>query len=892
MHQIVRNAVFLIAHWLLLFRYRLEIKGIDNLKIDPHKGILFLPNHSAEIDPVMLVTTLKKKFGVVKPLAVDTFYFQPGIKFCMDLAQAVPVPNFDLTSNRWKQKRIDKAFHTVAEDLKAGHNYLIYPAGRLKSDGREVIGGASFVPKLLELYPDVNIVLVRVTGLWGSLFSRAITGKTPSFGEILLKGIKIVLKNAIFFTPKRKILIEFVSASPDFPRRGNRLEINQYLENWYNRYRVDSQILPEEPITLVSFSLWKREVPEILSKKKKEAITAVQIPDQVKAEVLPFLAKLSSIHPSKITPQKELAKDLGLDSLEIAEIHVFLSERFDAPSISPGMLNTVEDVLKIAAGAHFESHYEEKASESLFSLWRGERRRPIPLLPEGKTIADVFIKSCDRMKNTIACADRVLGVFTYKRLKKAAFVLSSFFEKFEEERIGILFPASASAYLLVFACLLAKKVPVLLNWTTGPRALNTAVEIGEIKRVISSRKFLDRLNVPDLGKLEEMIYFIEELKSTISIKDKLKGSFRALKKQHTFAQDENAMAVLLFTSGTESYPKAVPLSHRNLLENQRGLLRSATYSEKDILAAILPPFHSFGFTVTGLLPLLSGIKVFYAPDPTDSYGLIHDCRDFKPTIFCAAPSFYKGLFKVGKREDFQSIRLFVTGAEKTPLEFFEIVKGFGENKQLLEGYGITECSPVVTLNRENEPPRGVGYPLPGVSLIIIHPETNEKLMVGQTGEICVNGPNVFNGYLGQAKDPFIHIDGKKWYRTGDLGYIDETGALILSGRLKRFVKIAGEMISLMAIEEELEKAALKKGWTAPSDAPLLSIAIRKREENRPLLILFTTFKIDAEKINECLQEAGFSPLIKIFETRQLEQIPLTATGKTNYRLLDSLLDNA
>ena len=236
------------------------------------------------------------------------------------------------------------------------------------------------------------------------------------------------------------------------------------------------------------------------------------------------------------------------------------------------------------------------------------------------------------------------------------------------------------------------------------------------------------------------------------------------------------------------------------------------------------------------------MRVFYAPDPTDTHAMARDTFYRKITVLCCAPSFYRNLFRIATPRQLKSVRLFVAGAEKTGPELFEHVKRLGGNKELLEGYGITECSPMVTISPYGKPPKGVGQPLPNIELCVIHPETEERIPDDQQGEICIRGPNVFKGYLGKdASNPFIEIDGKKWYRSGDLGHLDADGTLMLGGRLKRFVKIGGEMISLVAIEDELTKYARKKGLIkAEAEEPQLTVGVK--EGDKPALILLTNFR--------------------------------------------------
>jgi long-chain-fatty-acid--[acyl-carrier-protein] ligase len=311
---------------------------------------------------------------------------------------------------------------------------------------------------------------------------------------------------------------------------------------------------------------------------------------------------------------------------------------------------------------------------------------------------------------------------------------------------------------------------------------------------------------------------------------------------------------------------------------------------EDILYGALPPFHSFGFSVTGILPILAGLRICYAPDPTDSHGLARDIEEWKATLFCCAPSFIKALFRIARPEQLQSMRLIVAGAEKTPQDLFEYVKEHLRGAQLLEGYGITECSPVVTIDRVGEPHKGVGRSLVGVELIAFDSATHQPLAVGQEGEIGISGPNVFDGYLGNPRNPFVNLGGKRWYASGDRGYLDKEGHLILIGRLKRFVKIGGEMVSLGGLEDELLRLAKEKQWVSgQEEGPPLAVSVKEKELEKPLIVLFTTFAISKEDVNSALKDCGFGRIVKIAEVRTLEQIPLTGTGKTHYRLLDETL---
>ena len=197
--------------------------------------------------------------------------------------------------------------------------------------------------------------------------------------------------------------------------------------------------------------------------------------------------------------------------------------------------------------------------------------------------------------------------------------------------------------------------------------------------------------------------------------------------------------------------------------------------------------------------MISGIKAAYHPNPTEGRRIARGCHYYGITLMCGTPTFINGVFKGSKTGQLDTLEHFVTGAEKLPQSVMELVNGL-PNAVILEGYGITECAPVITINRADESPAGVGKPLPGVEIKIVDLDSHEELKTGERGLILVKGPNVFGQYMGVDKDPFLELENERWYDTGDLGYLNEEGFLFLAGRLKRFVKIAGEMISLPAIE--------------------------------------------------------------------------------------------
>ncbi len=872
----VRVSLFITA-LLLRFRYKITFTGLDDVKKlleGKNSGCLFLPNHPAVVvDPLIVSLPLVRYFHI-RPLIVEYMYYHPAFHWAVRMLNALAIPNFGSTFNALKLKRAERALKTISEGLKNGDRFLIYPAGTTKFQAREVVGGAFGVHQLVAENPDVPIVLVRMTGLWGSSFSRATTcGETPNAKEIVKKNLWTLVKNLFFFIPKRHVLVEFEIAPPDFPRSSEKQEFNRYLEAWYNKpFGIEG-----EPLSLVSYAFWKKELLDI-KQAPVEKIDLSSIPDEVKKQIIEKVASLAKVPANQVLPDLKLIEHLGLDSLDHAELISFLEEQFNVAGIAPQNLTTVGRLFLIASGAYAT----EERVDRRWSMKGWNKKRPHELLElaGGNTVPEVFMRSCEKNLFQIACSDPIVGPMTYYKCKRAVLLLSKRLKTLEGDNVGILLPASNIAYLLVIACHMAGKVPVMINWTVGGKHLDTVVSVSELKAVISSWAFLDALENTDISSIEPLLHMLEELKADISLLDIMKESMRAFTKVSVRSCDPESTAVILFTSGTEGMPKGVPLTHNNILFDLRSSLKKVLLYRDDTLLAMLPPFHSFGFSVTGLLPLLSGFKVVYYPNPTDSKRLAKAIERWKTTVLCSAPTFLKNILQFAKSCNTSSLRLLISGAEKAPEDLFKLC----QKALFVEGYGITECSPVITANISGDRKQGVGKALEGVKIKIVDPEHLDKeRQVNETGLILVSGPNVFSGYLNKGiHDPFIDIDGLRWYETGDLGMLDSDQNLILSGRLKRFIKIGGEMISLTAVEEAL---------SSQLESPLEQFALMTDGDllGKVQLVLFTTHKLETQEVNQILRKGGCSNLVKIDRVVTLKQIPQTATGKIAYRELDKQL---
>ena len=490
-------------------RYRIKVNGYEQLPND--KGVLFLPNHPAEIDPVIVASLVYSRFPV-RPLITEPMYNLPILNSVMKWINAIPVPDMEQGFSPYKIRRMEKVLDSTINGLKKGNNVLLYPSGGLQRSGLEKIKGASAVSNILEKYPDVKIVLIRTRGLWGSSFSTALSrGITPDVGTVVLQAIKVLLKNLIFFAPRREVTLEVKPAPSDFPRTADKMELNSWMENWYNQ-------TGEEPLSLKSYSFYRTDLPDVEAFGAEIEVDLSDIPPEVQQKVLSEFARMVDRPVEEIKDSDLLTEDLGLDSLDLSDVLVWLDEIFDVQDVEITELVSVGKVMEIAAGRSGASNGEiDRAPKG----W-AEISRPSVEKPNGKTIQEAFLKNADRMGSSVACADENRGVLTYKKVKIGALVLAQVISKMPGKKVGVMLPSTAGVGVVALGCLLAGKIPVMINWTLGPRNLQHVIDLTGITQVITSSQFLDKLGNVELGSMDDILVFVEDMRSNeIGIRQKL-----------------------------------------------------------------------------------------------------------------------------------------------------------------------------------------------------------------------------------------------------------------------------------------------------------------------------------------------------------------------------------
>jgi acyl-[acyl-carrier-protein]-phospholipid O-acyltransferase/long-chain-fatty-acid--[acyl-carrier-protein] ligase len=457
------------------------------------------------------------------------------------------------------------------------------------------------------------------------------------------------------------------------------------------------------------------------------------------------------------------------------------------------------------------------------------------------------------------------------------------------KRIGIVLPPGLGGLITNLAVAFAGKSAVNLNFTLGRSALMSCFDQAEVSVVISAPLMQAKVNqkFPDFPWPEH----------TLDIQALLKGLPKAmigaklamarllplnlLASMHKIQLEGGAReAALLFTSGSDAAPKGVVLSHRNLVANVAQIREHGVIPAGARLLSNLPIFHSFGYTVQIWTVLLNDAMAIFTPSPLDIKGTLEAIKRHRPTIMLGTPTFLRPYLLKAKPEEMQSLAAAVVGAEKTPEGFQERWEKAFPQCAYLEGYGMTEASPVVSVNVAATRSAGtVGFLLSGMEARVIDPDTQVVLPAGQTGLLYLRGPNIFSGYLNLPEKTAEVLSEDGWYATGDLAKIDEQGRLKIEGRLSRFSKIGGEMASHVAVE-----AAVAESLNlADEEVPQVAIGAREDAAKGEVLVLLSTASVDLAELKTKLQNAGIANLWFPKEVIRVEAIPLLPTGKLDLK---------
>ncbi|MEI5677474.1 MULTISPECIES: AMP-binding protein [unclassified Mesorhizobium] len=469
--------------------------------------------------------------------------------------------------------------------------------------------------------------------------------------------------------------------------------------------------------------------------------------------------------------------------------------------------------------------------------------------------------------------DVVSGALSYQRLLIGARVLGQRFARLSApgEAVGVLLPNTNGMVLSLLGLVSASRVAAMLNYTAGPASVTAAVRTAVIRTIVSSHAFIEKAGLADIVEAAEKggakFVWIEELRDSTSLFDKIAASCLYWWPVHS--QDADKPAVILFTSGSEGTPKAVVLSSRNLVANAMQAEARINIGPDDKLLNVLPAFHSFGLTGGTILPLVSGVRLFLYPSPLH-YKIIPDiAAKIRPTVMFGTDTFLAGYARNADGDEFSSLRFAVAGAEPVKADTRRIWRE-RFNAEIIEGFGLTEAAPVVSVNTVTHNRDGtVGRLLPGMRMRL---EPVEGIPEG--GRLWLQGPNVMLGYMTADQPGVLQSLGSGWHDTGDIVSIDREGFLTIRGRAKRFAKIAGEMVSLDAVEMLVQSL-----WPEEHHA---AVAVPDKRRGERIVLITTAGDADPSLLRQYGKLSGAAELMVPQDIVKVGEIPLLGSGKTDY----------
>jgi acyl-[acyl-carrier-protein]-phospholipid O-acyltransferase/long-chain-fatty-acid--[acyl-carrier-protein] ligase len=453
------------------------------------------------------------------------------------------------------------------------------------------------------------------------------------------------------------------------------------------------------------------------------------------------------------------------------------------------------------------------------------------------------------------------------------------------QRVGVLLPNVNAMPVVILSLWAAGKVPAILNYSTGTSILLACAKLAGLKHVITSRAFIERTKL-DPGPFKEAgieLLFLEDVRARITSLQRFLALLRQSWKPHLSTLDHplstNDPAVILFTSGSEGDPKGVELTHRNLLANIRQMISVIDVMDTDRFFNALPLFHSFGLNVSLLMPLVRGVFILLYPSPLHYRVVPSAFYNLDCTVFFGTNTFLNGYARKANPYDFRTLRYLFAAAEKVQETTTAVwMQKFGV--RILEGYGATECSPCLSVNLPMRSRHGsAGRFLPGIEHRLEPVEG-----VSEGGRLLVRGPNIMRGYLNpEANAKFQALGG--WYDTGDIVSIDADGFLFILGRLKRFAKVSGEMVSLAAVEDALAGAFPQYGLRFAVAVVARSDAARGEK----LIAVTNEPRLTMEEVRAAIHARGLNNLAAPREIKVVHDLPRLGTGKINHRELEKMV---
>jgi acyl-[acyl-carrier-protein]-phospholipid O-acyltransferase/long-chain-fatty-acid--[acyl-carrier-protein] ligase len=536
------------------------------------------------------------------------------------------------------------------------------------------------------------------------------------------------------------------------------------------------------------------------------------------------------------------------------------------------------------------SAFQVRQAMSLLGAQTAARRDAVQ-----QTLPAAFLDCARRNWSRLAMADSAGRELTFGKALIGALLFRRFVVEHcpGEKMVGVLLPPSAPTAVVNLGITLAGRVAVNLNYTAPLQAVDSAIERCGIKTIFTSEKLLERFGIPKrLGMI-----LLEDAAQSFSKFDKLVWAIIARLTPTTLLRRVliprevtlDSLATVVFSSGSTGTPKGVMLTHRNIVSNVEGMLQTIDVDRNDCLLGVLPFFHSFGFTVGLWLPAIAGFGVVFHTNPLEARTIGELCRKYSVTLIIGTPTFVWEYVRRLERDDLASVRVAIVGAEKMRLE---LANAFWEkfHLDLSQGYGVTETSPVVsveTAGRNRQSLMGcveagsVGRPMPGTAVRVVHTETFAPLGPGQEGMLLVKGPCVMAGYLDEPDLTRQAIWEDGWYITGDVAQLDEDGFITITDRLSRFSKIAGEMVSHVHLEEALHQAL------GCLEQRLVVTAVSDHQKGERFVVLHLELGLEVDQLLKRVRDSGLPALWlpRREHFYQVEALPVMGSGKLDLKLV-------
>jgi len=717
------------------------------------------------------------------------------------------------------------------------------------------------------------VLVVNIYGLWGTIYSRFWTRGKQVLSQ---RHRRALLRKYWLQFIFRRVKVTLVFKEMDLSGYQTALEMNKALEDQYN----------ERPDPVIPGRAEMRAQDDFVVSASHVHMDDAEVDPAIYQKVVDRLVKKYGVDRSTIDLDSDLVHQCGIDSLGMSEEVMWIGDTFSQDIDESAKLETVRDLVAAAQGYLAEVDTSHQKAKHVLPIWNAPRKAR--RFPDGaQTLFQAFLMTARYQGwDAAAMADERFGVLTYRQVLERVIMFARIIQKYPEDAIGVMLPASTMATITLFAILLSGKKAVLLNWTGGQKNLDHCIKMSGVHRIFSSDVFLDKANVPLSDVTAEMIVPLENMRSQVGISGLIMG--KVLARMSPMVQwyfgtkaQSGDVAVILFTSGSEKAPKGVPLSHRNILSNVKGAMSAISGAAEGRLLGFLPVFHSFGLSLVTLLCLVGGVPTLFEADPKRFKHIVRQIKKWNIQMLPGTAGLITSILDAADQvgvEYLASLDVIMTGAQKTPQSLKDrITQTF--RKKFVEGYGFTEGAPLVTMTRIGEPLIGVGRSIEGTEVLVVDIEAGLPVADGVQGRILVSGPGIFAGYLAGEKVSFINVAGKRYYMPGDLGFMTN-GYLTITGRESRFGKDrSGEMINYTEIEDVLASAFPP---LSDESGPRVAISAGKdrTDENKDPRIMLCTIDvaITVQMANAALKDAGLHRRSFVSCRIVLAEIPMLGGG--------------